>query len=241
MGDSQENCPEPGVLGFTDFDRAVVKALCAELIDIDVGEGVRQHYAVDVPGVFETPPEFSGKVPVMFMWPEDVFQPYILPSFVVRRNDIVPNFERQPPFGHQRFPVCGANKVFVDLGNGNVVQGWDEYKTRAWPTPFDIGFDILVLARIQKDGIAMLTHALKKMKPPWFSIAVVDSENCRRLYDAGPVSVSSTSELADVADRTISWVISFDVRAEVDLSNEVADVPFLGLAEVTYSVIPIPC
>ena len=51
-------------------------------------------------------------------------------------------------------------------------------------------------------------------------MGIYDSKGDLRQYDAGEVSVSDASELADLADRTIGWVISFEVRGEIDLVAE---------------------
>ena len=210
------NAPcEIGTVSLTDFDRGVVTSLDASLINIEVDGETRAAYAVEVPGVFETPPGFGGKIPVFFMHPEEVFQPFLIPSFVIRRNDLTPAFERQPVVGYQRVPACDATRCYVQAGN-KVLQGWSKYNVQNWPIPFDVGYEVLLYARLQKDGLAMLQHALCRLRAPWFTVNVVDSVDCTRGYDAGPVSISNLSELADIEDRTIGYSFSFDVRAEID-------------------------
>ena len=237
-----------GTVSLTDFDRGVVTSLGASLINIEVDRQTRAAYAIDVPGVLETPPEFNGKIPVFFNHPEEVFQPFRIPSFVIRRNDLTPAFDRQPVFGYQRVPACDATKCYVKAGN-KVIEGWSKYETRWLPLPFDVGYEVVLYARLQKDGLAMFQHAICKMRPPWFTLCVVDSLESVREYDAGPLSISNVSELADIEDRTIGWSFSFDVRAEIDCGPDYMNIKnpteeelaagntavVGGLPEVTYT------
>jgi hypothetical protein len=62
----------------------------------------------------------------------------------------------------------------------------------------------------------MVSHVMKKMRPPYFNFKVVDSLGDVREYDAGDMSYSNASELADIADRTAAWTLSFTVRGEID-------------------------
>lgn len=228
---------EFATVGLTDFDRGVVVSLGSELVDITVVEGteeqVRQHYAISCPGLAEYPdednlpqelraiPHFPDQyVPVFFMYPSDVFQPYILPCIVVRRGDLTPNFERAPWWGYQRKPTSDATQIQVPLPNGDKLTGYNKYVEKWNAIPWDISYEVQVLARLQLDAIPLLNCILKAVRPPWFSVAVYDDQGCKRLYDAGDISVSDVSELADIADRTIGWNISFTVRAELDQEGE---------------------
>ncbi len=140
----------------TDFDRGVVESLGSELVDIKVDGDVRQAYVLPCPGLIEYPdsdnlpeelrpmPTFpTGTVPVFFVHPEEVFQPWIVPCIVVRRGDITPNFTRAPWYGYQSTGVTGAPQVAVEI-NGVWVSGPSQ-KVYKWnPTPFDFGYEKLV-------------------------------------------------------------------------------------------------
>jgi hypothetical protein len=80
----------------------------------------------------------------------------------------------------------------------------------------------------------MLQYVLRHFLPPSFIFKVVDSMGDVREYDAVDVSVSETSELADIADRTIGWTIAFTVRAEIDLHDPV-EMPAVQAVDVTYA------
>jgi len=252
---------EFGTIGLTDFDRGVVTSLGSELVNVTVDGDTRQHYAIDCPGLAEYPdddnmpqelraiPHFPDEhVPVFFMFPSDVFQPYILPCITVRRGDLTPAFDRAPYWGHQRKVASDANPVRIKVGHDKFLEGYDKYVEKWNPIPWDIAYEVQVLARLQLDAVPLLNCILQRVRPPWFSVAVLDDQNCKRLYDAGDISISDVSELADIADRTIGWNISFTVRAELDQDAEVVRANggapgtpgvITALPEVTYA--PIPC
>jgi len=80
----------------------------------------------------------------------------------------------------------------------------------------------------------MVMYALRHFIPPSFIFKVIDSLGDVREYDALEVSVSETSELADIADRTVAWTISFTVRAAIDLHDPV-EMPAVQAFDVTYA------
>ena len=212
-----------GIISLRDFDRGIVEyTLQGELIDIVEDQSTRQAYAVKVRDLTTNIDQFQGKVPIYFAFPEDVYSEWKLPCFVVRRNDMQPNFQRTPWWGYQRAPTTNAKKIYAvnPMNPNQFVQGWSEYVDRRLPFPFDISYDIVVMARRQVTGLAMLQHALEICTPPYFSMACYDSVGDRRLYDSGEVQVSNTSELSDVSDRTIAWQITFEVRGELDLRGD---------------------
>ncbi len=257
---------EFGTLGFKDFDRGVVLTLGSVLVDLDIDGDTRQAYAIECPGLLEYPdsdnlpeqlrplPTFpTGMVPVFFVFPEEVFQPYIVPCIVVRRGDMTPNFDRASWWGNQTKPTSTSTSKAVKI-NGEWVVGPSELITKRHAVPFDIGYEVQSYARLQNDEVRLLVCVLRATRPPWFSVEVFDSENCRGLYDAGPVNVSDISELADVADRTLAHSVSFDIRAEIDLDDPiVSDAQdgrpgvLTGLPEITYKpffpppVVPPDC
>ena len=258
---------EFALIDLKDFDRGVITSVGGVLVDITVDDDVRQHYALNCPGLREYPDESNmpqeirplpffpdNHVPVFFMHPEDVFQAYILPCIIVRRGDLTPAFDRQPWWGFQRKPTSTARPVRVKVGANTFINGFDSYAEKRNPWPWDIGYEVQALARSRNDSIPLLKCILRAIRPPWFSVAVLDDQDCRRLYDAGDVTVSDVSELSDIADRTIGWNISFTVRGELDQDDETisgvagAAGVITGLPEITYAppfvggpvVVPIP-
>ena len=220
-------------VGLSDFDRGVVTSLGSELVDITVDGGVRKHYAVRCAGLHEYPdasnmpqelrpiPHFPDNyVPVFFMHPSEAFSPYILPCVTVRRGELTPAFERSPWWGNQRKASSTAKPVRIKVGYNKFLEGFDKYVEKWNATPWDIGYEVQVLARLQNDAIPLLQCLMRVIRPPWFSVAVLDDHDCQRLYDAGDISVSDVSELTDIADRTIGWNLSFTVRGELDQRDE---------------------
>lgn len=230
-----------GQVSLKDFDRGVIESLGSQLIEFSVDGTVRQAYALNVKGITSTVPYYAPYVPVFFSTPEDVFQPYKLPSVVIRRNDLSPAFDRAPYYGYQRVAAPNAAPVRIAAGN-KVLSGYSSYVSQTLPTPFNISYDVQVYARTQNMGIILLTRMLQSCRPPFFTVDVFDSLGEKRSYDAGEVVVSSNSELADIADRTIAWTISFDVRGEIDLDAQtvedsiVTNLPNLQVQVVNYNL-----
>lgn len=209
-----------GTIGLRAFDKGLVETLGAALYPMVVDGVERSVYAVDVDGVKTNLEGYDGRVPVMFALPEDVFQTYKLPCFIVRRNDLKPAFERAPWYVTHRAPSDGAGEIIVPTGRrGQFLRGWDSYDTKRGAMPFDISYDVQILARRHMNGIRLLTYCLQRCPPPFFTMSCEDSIGDKRLYDCGEVAVSSASELADIADRTMAWTISFEIRGELDLGT----------------------
>lgn len=221
-----------------DFDRGMIESLGANLISFTIDGDERQAYALTVDGLKPNLEYYGHHVPVFFSTPEDVFQPFRYPCVVVRRNDLRAAFDRSPYYGFQRVPAPDARPVAIAAGNG-VLRGYDKYVSAAIPVPFDIGYDLQIYARTQATGLILLNRILQTCRPPFFSVAIYDSLGDRRLYDAGEVTIASNNELADVADRTIAWTISFDVRGELDLQDQqiedniVTTLPNIGVQVTT--------
>jgi hypothetical protein len=236
-------------LSIRDFDRGVVETLGGELVDLEIDGQTRQAYAVKVPNLYEYPdsegftedlrplPAYpTGYVPIFFMHPEEVFQPFILPCIVVRRSDFTPNFSRAPYWNYCRVPAPDANPIYVEIG-GKIVQGWDKYITREGDRPYDIGYEVHTMARLMNDELRIFTQVLKITRDHWFSVFVKNSTGESGSYRAGPVSISDQSELVDVSDRTLSHMIGFDVWAFLTLSDDVVSGPgdiVTAIPEITF-------
>jgi hypothetical protein len=204
------------------FDKGLVyTTFMSELVDLSVDGGTKKAYAKEVPGLSTNVPGYDGNVPVFFAFPESVYQPFKLPCFVFRRTGLTPAFERQPWYGYQRTHADDANELIVKNPTGTgYVTGYDKYKKLWSAFPFNIAYDVQVMARRQNTGLLMLAEALRIFRPPFFTAGVYDSSGDLRQYDAGEVTVSSANELADVEDRTIAWTISFEIRGELNLVAE---------------------
>jgi hypothetical protein len=99
-------------------------------------------------------------------------------------------------------------------------QGPSHREVKRGPVPMDMPYDVQIYARLRRDADRMLLHLLKACPPPWFPLAVIDSEGDTRKYDAGDFNISDLSELADVSNRKLGYTVSFTVRGEIDLYDE---------------------
>lgn len=208
-----------GTLDIRDWDLGCFFTLGAEVVYYSIDGGLRAQYVVDVDGVNTDIPRFENKIPCFFDTPEDPYQDYILPSFVFKRTSYNPAFDRQPYVGTvARAPAKDATKIV--LPDGRV--GWSKYETQRRGDPYDIPYDFAVLARRKQELNVMLGYVMRVMRIPWFEFKVVDSLGDVRHYDAGDMGYSNTSELADIADRTQSEMLSFTARAEVDTFDDIA-------------------
>jgi len=206
----------------------------AEVIQYAVDNTLRDAYVVDIPRVNSGLERYQNKVPCFFTAPEDSFQDYILPSIVFKQNDATPAFERQPWFSvAARGPAKDAEEVKNSEGD---VIGYTKYETQLRGDPYDITYDMILYARRKQELNEMIMWVMRITRPPWFVFKVIDSLGDVRQYDAGEVSFSNTSELADIADRTQSWTISFTVRAEIDTYD---DIEMVAMTEPQTSAKPL--
>jgi len=206
-----------GTLNLRDWDEGCMKTLGADIEYYQVDGETRGIYAVAVPYLNSGFADIGNKVPCQFQDPEDVYQFFRLPCFQFRHNDLTPAFDRHPWYTWvARAPAKDAQEVILADGT----KGYSRYDNQWRATQFDITYDCMVLARRKQEALLMLQYALRHFIPPWFIFKVVDSKGDVREYDAGEVSISNTSELADIAERTVGYTISFTVRAEIDIHDD---------------------
>lgn len=219
-----------GTLSLRDWDAGVPLTLGAEVATFVVDGDTRRINVVRIPGVNSNLPNLDGRVPVMFYTPEDPYQDFVLPCVMFKRNDMTPAFDRHPWYQWvARAPAKGAREVVLPDGR----RGYDRYENQWRATQFDITYDVQIMARKQDESNLMWHYVMRHFLPPSFIFKVVDSLGDVREYDAVELSISETSELADIADRTVGWTISFTVRAEIDLHDPV-EMPAVQGIDVTY-------
>jgi hypothetical protein len=201
-----------GTLDIRDFDIGCMLTIGAEVIYYSIDGSQRAQYVVDIPAINSDIARFQNKIPVFFDSPEDPFQDYILPSFVFETSSMNDAFDRQPYAGTvARAPAKDAVPIYTEYGIG-----YSKYEDQIRPDPYDISFDLKIYAERKQEVKIMVGYVMKRMRAPWFNFKVVDSLGEVREYDAGELSYSNSSELADIADRTANWTMSFVVRAEID-------------------------
>jgi hypothetical protein len=219
-----------GTLALRDWDTGVPLTLGAELATYVVDGDSRKLNVVRVPGVDSGLDHLDNRIPVFYLEPEDVFQHFVLPCFTFKANAMTPAFDRHPWYQWvARGPAKDAKEIVLPDGR----KGYDRYENQWRGTQFDIGYDVQVMGRRRQETNLMLHYALQHFLPPSFIFKVIDSLGDVREYDAVEVSLSETSELADIADRTVAWTISFTVRGEIDLHAPV-EAPSVRGINATY-------
>lgn len=216
------------------FDAGMICAFGAELVTYAVDGEDRQAYAVAVDDLTTDLAALGGRVPVLWGAPDDPYQHFVLPCYAITRNDLQVAYDRAPFYGYQRAPAVGASAVVLPTGE----RGWSGYAERWNAHPFNFTYDIKGYARLRGDAHAMLLHLLRWCRPPWFGLRVTDSAGDVRRYDAGDFNISDTSDLQDLAHRSVGWTCSLTVRGEVDLSADTLATPMRALALETYNYRP---
>jgi hypothetical protein len=124
-------------------------------------------------------------------------------------------YHRAPWYGTERVAAPGAAPVVLPTGE----RGYDRYAERWQAHPFDFAYDVQIFARLRTDATRMLMQVLRACKPPWFALAVTDSQGNVRHYDTGDMNISDVSDLMDIANRSVGFTVSWTVRAEVNLCD----------------------
>lgn len=178
-------------------------------------------YVLDLPALDGYgPDQYNGKVPIIFWPPEGVFEPYVLPSVIIRRGDPMPAWMRFEPGGTAyKLPAENASPVVVSRPDGSVVEGYDQYETREKAYPFDLPYDIEFRGRKQWQKVAMWEFALRRTIHR--ILPVKDTAGNERSYMFELESVSHADDLADVTDRTLVTTLTISVYGEFDLTDPV--------------------
>lgn len=214
---------ETGDIWLTDFDRGVVETFGAVI------NTVGDMYVIkDIPGVLPPPPtggiEFEG-IPVYFAFPGETIDPKILPSFVVRRDDITPAMSRWHLGNSQyRIPAPGSKTVQVlhPITGLVMAQGPDEVEVKDQAVPFDLLYTIQIRARyrnnLKVEAMKMLKYALRQYQP-YTTVFTKDSKDEVRSYNAYMEGPSALDTKPDVAGREVGFNVSLRVEAELDLND----------------------
>lgn len=228
-----------GDVWISDYDRGMITSLGASV------NAVGDMYVINVAGVSPPPPsgeiDFEG-IPVYFAFPEETIDPKILPSFVIRRDDITPAMSRWH-LGNQQYniPAAGAHSVTVtNPRTGDVMAtGFDAYEEKAQAVPFDILYTIQIRARyrnnLKVEAMQMLRHTMKRF-PPYSTVYIRDSLGDLRSYTAFMETPSALDTKPDVAGRETNFNVSVRVEAELDLNDPVVKKAMTGLPQFNYGI-----
>lgn len=200
-----------GQVFLEDFDVGLVRSFGAELMEIELDGEKVQDYVLKVDGV-TGPDPYRGMIPVIFMNPEDVYQPDLLPQIVVSRSAVTPAPTRWFPGGRE-YRVPAATAKTVTGSNGQ--RGPTLVEVKAWTPPFDIQYDVHLRARLQGQAQRMLRKVGRVL---WFygQIFVKDSEGEERGYHAFAESIDNLDEIAEVSERMVGNSISVRIEGELD-------------------------
>jgi len=217
LTDREDGKSRNGEVHLSDFDRGVVETLGGVVID-------SSYYLTQVPGV-AAPPNKPG-IPINFAFSEDTTEAYVLPSVVITRQELSPALNRFHPGKNQyRVPSPGALPVVVERG-GKTFTGWNTMAFRPAPIPYDIGYEIMILA--YRRGVprraaanALLEYVMR-MYQPHTGVDVYDSLGDRRVYFATAEAPSPLDDVTSIAERVIGWNMSLRVEAELDLNGEIS-------------------
>lgn len=218
-----------GTVSLRDFDQGVVSTMGAEVEtwQSSTGDIYRNYFLnVDTAQGRVGRPGLPG-VPVVFAFPEDVFEKFDYPLIAVRRDDISPVMNRWHPGTLQyRAPAGPANQVYLDPNPGNPasveVNGWDQVEQLQQAAPFDITYTVSILARSrggmgQTNQANAILKALMKVYQPYTYLGVIDSIGDFRSYECFMESISHLDEVPEVGDRVIGFTLTLRVEAELDL------------------------
>lgn len=229
-----------GSVGVRNFDQGVLDTLGAVLID--------SNYflpKLDLLPIQATP-GMPG-IPIVFAFPEDLYERYKLPVMVVRRDDIAPAMQRwHPGMVTYRAPAKGSREVTVSRGdplNPVVKTGYTRYEQQQQAVPFDITYTLSILARHRGFGpagetpegtasprtqINKLLDYVLRIFAPYTSLHLKDDLGDVRSYSAFMEALSHLDELAEVTGRVIGFALTLRVEAELDLSDPIEQSTVFG-------------
>lgn len=217
-----------GTVYIREFDLGVISTIGGELIEIlRDGEAARayvldpEHHSALGSMRCEGPDEFDQKIPIMFGTPEGAYEKEFFPSVVIRPGDPQPDWIRWEPGGTAyKLPADGAKEVSVTINTqGDVVNGFDRYEVRGKEVPHNLPYDIELRARKRWQKVAMLHHVQKKLYDR--ALFLTDTAGNERSYDLQWEGFSSADEFAEVADRTLAYIVSILVVGGLDIRDPV--------------------
>lgn len=224
-----EGTAPTGSVGIRNFDEGVVETLRPEIIHDN-------YYLTAVPNMAAPVPGSPG-IPIIFSFPEDLYERYKLPIVVVRRDDVSPALSRwHPGMTTYRTPAANATPIEVTLPNTEqtVLRGYSRYEVQQQAAPFDITYTISLLARHRGFGkgspgtvgagsprnqVNQLLDYVLRIYQPYTQVFVRDSLGDARSYEAFMEAISHLDEVAEVTDRVIGFALTLRVEAELDLRD----------------------
>tara|TARA_Y100000310_G_scaffold23414_4_gene22457 strand:+ start:3730 stop:4383 length:654 start_codon:yes stop_codon:yes gene_type:complete len=215
----------------------VITTLGGELTDpFEVDGEERQAYVLEIPGVvLEVPSQYDGKVPFFWAESEAPFNPHVLPSITVRRNEPAPNMDGKSWWGASVVPAEGAATVEFEDDEGNTVSGPDRVEVQERAEFVRLGYELIIAAALETEMQYILREVMRVCRYPGFPVYILDSNGDERGYDATDVSFSRMTELMDVGERMSAHSVTFDIHAELDVVPPTEHDTLTAPVEVTYN------
>jgi hypothetical protein len=196
------------------FDEGMARTIGGELVERVLDGEVTQEYAIAIDRV-TGPPQYDGKVPIVFGHPEDAFQEVLLPRIELIRSAPVLATDRWQPGGFDyRVPMERGPKWRLE--DGREVAKYVETKEHAWP--HDITYDVHLKARTRTQANLMYRQ-IGVVLGLYPVIHVRDTAGEERTYQAFNESTSGIDELTDISERMIGFTMSVRVAAELDFEE----------------------
>lgn len=203
--EKQSGGVKTGSVFLRDFDRGVVETLG--------GVVVGDNYFVYNTGVNPAPGQPG--IPVTFAFPEDIYEHWRKPGFIVSRDDVAPAMQRYHPGALQYNAPAATARPVVMSG----IQGFSQMETMSQAVPFDLAYTIsIITAGYRNLANKLLDYTLRRF-PPYCAVYVLDSLGDQRTYTAWNDGVSMLDEVMEVSERTIGFAVSLRVEAEFDLAE----------------------
>jgi len=224
-----------GTVFIRDFDHGVVFTLGGRIQPDNDGNN---NYFVNVPHV--DPPPGAPGIPVTFAYPEDVYEKHVLPTIIVRRDDISAAMNRWHPTNQQYMaPAPTAQLVTVNIPGVGPVSGPTKRVALRQAEPTDLLYTISILARhrqgvnsARREANEICRYVLARFNA-YGPVFVFDSVGDQRTYECFREGLSMLDDLPDVAGRVIGFAISIRIEGELDLAlpdeyRTVTELPQLG-------------
>lgn len=248
-----------GMVDLRSFDEGVLRTLRACLLAsdgtrLDVGSTASDaNYYLLIEGV-DPPPGRPG-VPVTFAYPEDVYEKHVLPTVVVRRDDISAAMQRwHAGQTSYRVPAYGAQPRTVTLPDVNQTQltGYDKYEEMPQPEPVDILYTVSILARhrqgirrpdaeLQGLGLSPRQEANRILQyvltffHAYGPLFVKDDLGELRTYEVFREGISMLDDLPEVAGRVVGFAVTLRVEAQLNLAPPTVSRAVTSLPSITYT------
>ena len=210
-----------GYVDLYDYDEGVVVTLGATKRQAPGEPDGHVNYYIDIQDV-AAPPGQPG-IPVVFAYPEDTFEKLVLPTFIVRRDDISADMQRWHPGAEQyRAPAKTSRSSPVSVGGQAVSFVPDIVEIQRQGEPNDLMYSIIMQTRhragvnAKREANAMLRYVMGKFQV-YGSTYVRDSVGDWRTYETFREGISIIDDLPEVAGRVIGFAVTIRVEAELDL------------------------